>query len=97
MAENREDPVEECALRQEKVACNSMEEDEGTMLRVVSRRSTRGGDDVKWTEEVTRHKLTTPNDSSDTIAADQNDENETERGTFQTVRSSNLKVPLHSI
>ena len=82
MAENREDPVEECTLKQEKVASRSGQEEDVTMLRVVSKRSSRGGDAVKWTEEVTRpEKFGTPNDSSEATAGDQKDERDRNRGS----------------
>lgn len=71
MAGNGEDPIEACALRQEKLSCHeSGDADRESILRVISRKSVRRGDEVQWTEEV--KNLVSPRksvNSSDTIVA----------------------------
>jgi hypothetical protein len=79
MAENVDDPIELSALRQEKVLTHH-DDDGNSIMRVVSRRSTRNGEDVKWTEEVQRIKRGTRQDSSETIVGDQEEGNEGDRG-----------------
>jgi len=79
MAENVDDPIEESALHQEKVLAHC--DDDGTsIMKVLSRRSTKNGEDVKWTEEVKRIKRVTPQDSSETILGDQEETSEEDRG-----------------
>jgi len=74
-----DDPIEVSALRQEKVLTHH--DDDGTsIMRVISRKSTRNGEDVKWTEEVMRIKRVTPQDSSETIIGDQEEGSEDDRG-----------------
>lgn len=69
MAENVEDPIEESALYQEKVH-STHGEDGDSILRVVSRKSTRGGEDIKWAEEVRKSKCVRPRDSAETVVGD---------------------------
>jgi hypothetical protein len=83
MAENEEDPIEASALHQEKLCLHDGKEDDGqSILRVVSRKSARGGDEVKWTEEV--HQLASLRksvNSSETIVGSEGDD----RGNFRLV------------
>jgi hypothetical protein len=79
MAENVDDPIEQSALHQEKVLAHH--DDDGTsIMRVLSRKSTKKGEDVKWTEEVKMIKGVTPQDSSETILGDQEEGGAEDRG-----------------
>jgi hypothetical protein len=78
MAENVDDPIEESALRQEKVL--SHPDDGNSILRVLSRKSVHGAD-VKWTEEVKKSKSGARCDSAETIVGKQAERPEDDRGT----------------
>ena len=73
MAEKIDDPIEESTLRQ-KVGSN-YDKDEDSVLRILSHRSTRKGEEIKWTEEV---KTVRPHDFTETIAAQRYED----RGNF---------------
>jgi len=75
-----DDPIEVSALRQEKVLAHH--DDDGTsIMRVVSRKSTRNGEDVMWTEEVKRINRVIPLGSSETsLGVDQEEGSEEDRG-----------------
>jgi hypothetical protein len=70
MAEKIDDPIEESTLRQ-KVGSN-YDKDEDSILRILSRKSSRKGEEVKWTEEV---KTVRPYDFTKTFEYD-------DRGNF---------------
>jgi hypothetical protein len=96
MAENVEDPIEASALHQDKLSLHDGKEDDGqSILRVVSRKSTRGGEEVKWTEEVHQlGNLRKSANSSETIVGVEGED----RGTLFVWRVSSLfQVRLHSI
>jgi len=80
MAENVKDPIEADALHNEKLSCPENKDDgEEAILRVISRKSFRDGEEVKWTEEV--KKLVNPKtivDTANTIIACEGDD----RGLF---------------
>jgi hypothetical protein len=87
MAENVDDPIEVSALRQEKVLAHH--DDDGTsIMRVVSRKSTRNGEDVTWTEEVMRIEGVTPLDSLGTSLEDQEEGSEEDRGKSSPLRTA---------
>ena len=95
MAENLEDPIEASALHQEKLTCHDSKEDDGrSILRVVSRKSVRGGEEVKWTEEV--HQLANLRksvNSSETIVSGEG----ADRGVCSLMAKNLFQVRLHSI
>jgi hypothetical protein len=76
MAENLEDPIEASALHQEKLSSHDGNEDDGqSILRVVSRKSARGGEEVKWTEEVNQSaNLRKSVNSSETVVGSEGDD-----------------------
>jgi hypothetical protein len=91
MAENVDDPIELSALRQEKVLTHH--DDDGTsIMRVVSRKSTRNREDVKWTEEVKRIKRGTRQDSSETIVGDQEEGSEGDRGKISALCTADRRA-----
>jgi len=62
MAENVKGPIGVNTLHREKLSCPENEDDgEESILRVISRKSVRDGEEVKWTEEV--KKLVSPRKS----------------------------------
>jgi len=62
MAENVNGPIEVNTLHNEKLGYPENEDDgEESILRVISRKSARDGEEVKWTEEV--KKLVSPRKS----------------------------------
>jgi hypothetical protein len=82
MAERLEDPVEADVLHQEKIMSNPDHDDELSILRVISRRSTRGNE-VRWTEEARKRSKRVLNDSEETIAGESEDVDE-DRGILRS-------------
>ena len=77
MTENMDDTIEQSAFRQEKILSHS--DDGDFILRVFSRKSSRG-EDIQWTEVVKKTPVAASSDSAETIVGERAENLNDDRG-----------------